>query len=223
MGANRSVKKHEILGVTVYEVPPEDEARTRRHQARDVNVENPANPRNPRTRTRPPVEKEEPAAPTWVTVAKGALVIASDRRIIEKVLAERTVDASLAQDATYARVSAQVQAEMQRRNWQGLCFHTFERTDRVFEAAYESARLSILPKSQSLLGKMMKAWSEAQTGEEGVKPKKIDLSKLPPFDSTRHRLGPSAWFGVSEPDGFFAVSFTLKADGPLAGTDTTRR
>jgi hypothetical protein len=214
MRANRGVKVHEIAGAKVWEVPEEQEARERKPRG---------NPRGPRRPARPPAEQPKQAPmTTWVAVARGCLLVASHRAILEKALTDRPAEQTLAYDATFVRVDSLLQAEVERRGWQEGFLRTYERTDRAFEASYEMARLGLVRSSNSLGGRLLKNWSDAQTGEEHpVRPQQLDASKLPPYDPARHQFGPSAWCGVTEADGWFAIGFTLKGDVRPVGAAAT--
>lgn len=88
---------------------------------------------------------------------------------------------------------------------------SFSRTSEVVRPTYEIIRQGRMPKSKSVLGRVLNIILTPPEMEEGERPAKIDGSKMPEFDTIRKYFGPAGVYGVEEKDGWFIKGFTLKS------------
>jgi len=99
----------------------------------------------------------------------------------------------------------------------------FSRTDEEFRPTYELVRSGQMPKSETMVGKMLNGL--LGDGKEGTtRQQKIDGSKLPEFDVVRRYLGPAGAFLIAENEGWLLTGFTLRKQVSSAEvTSATRR
>jgi hypothetical protein len=73
---------------------------------------------------------------------------------------------------------------------------------------YELLRTNEMPKSQSIMGKILNEMlGDGKPGS--VRKARLDGSKLPPYDAVRRYLGPAGTFVVTEDKGWFVTGFML--------------
>lgn len=157
-----------------------------------------------------------------VTVAKGHLFVASDIKLLEKVLADNDPKDQLAEWSDYRLV----QAEFGKLGANETCAQGFSKTDEQYRATYELFRTGRLPEADTFFAKFLNMLLGEE--KEGVTRKpRLDGSKLPPYEAIRHFLGPAGSFVTSEPNGWYIIGFTLGKQVPLANglspTKTTKQ
>ena len=97
-------------------------------------------------------EKDEKLLPhSAVTVARGHLLIASHRDMLEKVLAAADGDDSLAAAADYRTMMV----ELARFSPGDMAARSFGREDESIRPAYELLRSGAMPKSKSMFGQLL--------------------------------------------------------------------
>jgi hypothetical protein len=216
MRSDKAVKLHEIAGHDVWQIPPDEMATEDDEDVPDLVVEHPGlEKHSPGRKPLPGQEGDRLLSNSYVVVAHGHLMLASHIDLVKKMLRDASEVAAMSRDADYQRVNTQIEIEVKRRGWSGVCMRRFSRTDEEFRSSYELTRMGKMPQSQSILGQLLNGGrpepAKGQTLEQ-----RINASKLPPYDTARRYFGPSGWVGTSEPDGWFFVNFTLRKDAPIA-------
>ena len=150
-------------------------------------------------------EKEERLLPhSTVAVAKGHLLIASHRDILERVLTAEGGAATLAAAPDYAAVQAALGTYVAA----ATSARGFGREDESIRPTYELLRQGNMPKSKSLLGQMLN--DMLGDGKPGtVREQKIDGSSLPEFDVVRKYFGTSGLAMESRSQGWYVVGVAL--------------
>ena len=150
-------------------------------------------------------EKEGRLLPhSTVTVAKGHLLIASHRDILERVLSAEGGPASLAATPDYAAV----QAELGKFVGAATSARGFGREDETVLPTYELLRQGNMPQSKSLLGQMLN--DMLGDGKPGtVREQKIDGSTLPEFDVVRRYFGTNGLAMETRSQGWYIVGLAL--------------
>ena len=106
-----------------------------------------------------------------------------------------------------------VDMTIQRMGIKKMCAKMFSRTDEEYRPTYELIRQGKMPKSETILGRVLNAMFG--TGKKGVdRPQQIDGSKLPDFQLVRRYLGPAGLVVTAEPNGWFFKGFTLSKESP---------
>jgi hypothetical protein len=231
------VRRHQIDGFTVWEVTEQQTAVTEelkievpggsiRHADLETEelqpvVFQPGKARAKR-KTRRPQKKQQQRQIQNValTVAYDHLMVASHLDYLERMLkhAKAQVDApangtkaaaveQLASAADYRRV----EDEMAALGAEATAARVFSRSDEAFRINYELLRTNEMPKSQSIMGKLLnELLSDSKPGT--VRKARLDGSKLPPYDAVRRYLGPAGTFIVTEDDGWFVTGFMLSKE-----------
>jgi hypothetical protein len=150
-----------------------------------------------------------------LTVAYDHLFVVSHVDLLERVLKQagahtndgaKAVD-SLSTAADYARV----EEEMTALGAESIAARFFSRSDEALRINYELLRTNQMPKSQSILGKILNEMlGDGKPGS--VRRARLDGSKLPPYDAVRRYLGPAGTFVVSEDNGWLVTGFMLAKD-----------
>jgi hypothetical protein len=150
-------------------------------------------------------EKEGRLLPhSTVTVAKGHLLIASHRDILERVLSAEGGAASLAAAPDYAAV----QAELGKFVGAATSARGFGREDETVLPTYKLLREGNMPQSKSLLGQMLN--DMLGDGKPGtVREQKIDGSTLPEFDVVRRYFGTNGLAMETRSQGWYIVGLAL--------------
>jgi len=149
-------------------------------------------------------QKEEKLLPhSTVTVARGHLLIASHRDILEQLLTAKEGN-GLAASADYAAV----QAELAKYVPGGAAIRGFGREDEAIRPAYELLRQGEMPKSKSLSGQLLN--DMLGDGKPGsVREQRLDGSTLPEFDAIRRYFGTSGLAMESRSQGWYIVGLVL--------------
>jgi hypothetical protein len=115
----------------------------------------------------------------------------------------------LAAAADYQRVVE----EMSALGAESMAARLFSRSDEAFRINYELLRTNQMPKSQSIVGKILNEMlGDGKPGS--VRKARLDGSKLPPYEAVRRYLGPAGTFVVTEKDGWFVTGFMLSKETP---------
>lgn len=154
-------------------------------------------------------EKEERLLPhSTVTVAKGHLLIASHRDILERVL---TAEAGAAGLATAGDVAA-IQTELGKYVPAATAARGFGREEAAIRPTYELLRQGNMPKSKSLFGQLLN--DMLGDGKPGsVRTQKIDGSTLPEFDVVRRYFGTTGVAMETKSQGWYVVGLVLPRSG----------
>ncbi|MFM8735285.1 MAG: hypothetical protein ACKOC8_08840 [Pirellulales bacterium] len=208
MGADSDMRKIELAGQVAWELIdhstdiPKLEVETPggavTHSEHDTQDE--AHRRRQRLR-----EKEGRLLPhSTVAVAKGHLLIASHRDILERVLTSAGGAESLASAPDYAGV----QAELGKYVRGGSAARAFGREDEAIRPAYDLLKQGDMPKSKSLFGQLLN--DLLGDGKPGtVREQRIDGSTLPDFNTVRRYFGSSGLAMESRSTGWYVVGLTL--------------
>ena len=150
-------------------------------------------------------EKEGRLLPhSTVTVAKGHLLIASHRDILERVVTAEGGAATLATAPDYVAV----QTELGKYVSAATASRGFGREDQAVRPTYELLRQGNMPKSQSLMGQMLN--DVLGDGKPGtVREQKIDGSTLPEFEAVRRYFGTNGLAMESRSQGWYIVGLAL--------------
>ncbi|MFM7244491.1 MAG: hypothetical protein ACKO40_10020 [Planctomycetaceae bacterium] len=150
-------------------------------------------------------EKEERLLPhSTVTVAKGHLLIASHRDILERVLTAEAGSAGLATAGDFTAV----QGELGKYVAPSTAARGFGREEEAIRPTYELLRQGDMPKSKSLFGQMLN--DMLGDGKPGsVRDQKIDGSSLPAFDVVRRYFGTTGLAMETRSQGWYIVGLAL--------------
>jgi hypothetical protein len=166
-------------------------------------------------------EKEEKLLPhSTVAVARGHLLIASHRDILERVLTAEGGDDQLATAADYEAIAA----ELTRFASGDVASRSFGREDESIRPAYELLRSGSMPKSKSVFGQILNGIL-GDGKPDTVREQKIDGSTLPEFELVRKYFGTVGTCLEAVPEGWCLGGVALpRADQPepeVARTPTT--
>jgi hypothetical protein len=239
-----NVRRREVAGFTVWEVVPEQQAaRTEslvievpggRVQHADSEVEEyvafqPGKSRFKQRgkRTQKQQQQQQRVIQNLaLTVAYDHLFVSSHVDLLERVLKQAGAqqDAgdggktdNLSAAADYSRVAE----EMKTLGAGSVAAKFFSRSDEALRINYELLRTNAMPKSQSILGKILNEM--LADGKPGtVRRARLDGSKLPPYDAVRRYLGPAGTFVVTEEDGWLVTGFMLAKDMRTAQSEEVK-
>ncbi len=154
-------------------------------------------------------EKEEKLLPhSTVTVARGHLLIASHRDILERVLTAEDGGDELAKSADYGLTMA----EVARFAPADTAARSFGREDISIRPTYELLRQGSMPKAQSVFGQLLNGiLGDGKPGT--VREQKIDGSTLPEFDLVRQYFGTVGTAFEVYPDGWRLTGVALPRSG----------
>lgn len=142
-----------------------------------------------------------------IGVVNGRLWIASHIDYLKQVLTGVPPSKQLAEAVDFARVKTTIGALAP----ESLTLRGFSRTDQEYRPTFELLRKGMMPKSETLLGRVLNEFL-AEDDDEPRK-QKVDASKLPPFDEVEQYFGPAGLIISPEKDGWFIVGAMLSADG----------
>ena len=210
MNADADMQKIEIGGQTAWELIdrshaiPKLEVETPGGAVTHADDEDEGAKRRQRLR-----EKEEKLLPhSTVTVARGHLLIASHRDILERVL---TADGGPDQLGSAADFKAMA-AEMARYAPGETAARSFGREDVSIRPTYELLRQGSMPKAQSVFGQLLNA--VLGDGKPGtVREQRIDGSTLPEFELVRKYFGTAGTALEAFPDGWRLTGVVLPRSG----------
>lgn len=154
-------------------------------------------------------EKDEKLLPhSTVTVARGHLLIASHRDILERVLTAEGGPATLGATTDYKAMVA----EMARYAPGETAARSFGREDVSIRPTYELLRQGSMPKAQSVFGQLVNA--VLGDGKPGtVREQRINGSTLPEFDVVRKYFGTVGTALEAFPDGWRLTGVALPRSG----------
>jgi len=154
-------------------------------------------------------EKDEKLLPhSTVAVARGQLLIASHRDILERVLTAEGGSGRLAVTDDYRILMEEVTKQAPG----GLASRSFGREDVSIRPTYELLRQGSMPKAQSIFGQVLNG--VLGDGKPGtVREQKIDGSKLPEFDAVRKYFGTVGTALEVYPDGWRLTGLSLPKPG----------
>jgi len=139
-----------------------------------------------------------------VTVAKGHLLIASHRDILERVLTAEGGPNSLASATDFAAI----QTELGRFVAAATAARGFGREEEAIRPTYELLRQGDMPKSKSLFGQLLN--DMLGDGKPGtVRAQKIDGSTLPEFEVVRRYFGTTGLAMETKSQGWYVVGLVL--------------
>jgi len=150
-------------------------------------------------------DKEEKLLPhSSVTVARGHLLIASHRDVLEKVLLTPGGVDSLESAADYSTAMGELDGTLSGRK----ALRAFGREDETIRPAYELLRQGAMPKSKSMFGQLLNTmYGDGKPGT--VREQRVDGSTLPDFERIRRHLGTSATAMEPRADGWFISGVSL--------------
>ncbi|MFM8415578.1 MAG: hypothetical protein ACKOCX_12745 [Planctomycetota bacterium] len=154
-------------------------------------------------------EKEEKLLPhSTVTVARGHLLIASHRDILERVLTAEGGGDRMAATADYKAVMA----EVARFAPAAAAARSFGREDISVRPTYELLRQGSMPKAQSVFGQLLNGLlGDGKPGS--VREQKIDGSTLPEFAVVQKYFGAVGTAFEVYPDGWRLTGVALPRPG----------
>ncbi|MCS5618205.1 MAG: hypothetical protein NZ658_09420, partial [Pirellulales bacterium] len=166
-------------------------------------------------------EKEEKLLPhSTVAVARGHLLIASHRDILERVLTAEGGDDQLATAADYEAIAA----ELTRFASGDVASRSFGREDESIRPAYELLRSGSMPKSKSVFGQILNGIL-GDGKPDTVREQKIDGSTLPEFELVRKYFGTVGTCLEAVPEGWCLGGVALpradQSEPEVARTPTT--
>ena len=154
-------------------------------------------------------DKEEKLLPhSTVTVARGHLLIASHRDILERVLTAEGDADRLAGSADYKVTMA----EVARFSPGDVAARSFGREDVSIRPTYELLRQGSMPKAKSIFGQLLNGF--LGDGKPGtVREQKLDGSTLPEFSLVRKYFGTVGTAFEVYPDGWRLTGVALPSSG----------
>lgn len=232
------VRKRQVEGWTVWEVTEQQPTQTEelvievpggrvRHADLEVEEFQPVvfQPGKARAKSRskgkrPPKQQQRVIQNVALTVAHDHLFVASHVDLLERVLKQAGAQRAAASEGAKAAAVEQLGSaadyrrvidEMNTLGADSVAARLFSRTDEAFRINYELLRTNDMPKSQSIMGKILNEM--LGDGKPGtVRKARLDGSKLPSYDAVRRYLGPAGTFVVTEKDGWFLTGFMLNKE-----------
>ena len=230
-----NVRRREVAGFTVWEVVEQQAARTEslvieievpggRVRHADSEVEEyvafqPGKSRFKQRGKRTPKQQQQQQRVIQnvaLTVAFDHLFVASHVDLLERVLKQAGAQQDAGDGAKTdglggAADFSRVADEMKSLGAGSVAAKFFSRSDEAMRINYELLRTNAMPKSQSILGKLLnEMFADGKPGT--VRRARLDGSKLPPYDAVRRYLGPAGTFVVTEEDGWMVTGFMLAKD-----------
>jgi hypothetical protein len=215
MEAEKNARRREIDNHVIWEmVDSESEVPT-------LEIETPGLPtRKPESApAHRPDRNERFLATSVVCVANGRLFLSSHMDMLQRVLADNNKPADQLGSADDFRLVA---AQAQALGLGPLSFRIFSRVDQEFLPTYELVRTGQMPRSETLLAKLLN--SVASDGKDAPPRKqRIDGHDLPEFPSVQRYLGPGGTFVTSLDDGWMCTGLMMArqhvvATGPGDGS-----
>jgi len=144
-------------------------------------------------------------ATSVICVANGRLFLSSHMDMLQRVLGDNNKPADqLASADDFRLVAAQAQA----LGLGPLSFRIFSRVDQEFLPTYELVRTGQMPRSETLLAKLLN--SVAADGKDSPPRKqRIDGHDLPEFPAVQRYLGPGGTFVTSLDDGWMCTGLMM--------------
>jgi hypothetical protein len=229
-----NVRRREVAGFTVWEIVPEQAAAQTeslvievpggrvRHADSEVEEYVAFQPGKSRSKLRGkrPLRQQQQQQRVIqnmaLTVAYDHLFVASHVDLLEQVLKQAGAQQDAGEGAKTDNLNAaadysRVADEMKALGAGSVAARFFSRSDEAFRINYELLRTNAMPKSQSILGKILNEM--LADGKPGtVRRARLDGSKLPPYDAVRRYLGPAGTFVVTDEDGWMVTGFMLAKD-----------
>ena len=210
MKNDRTARRQEILGHTVWEIIEEPPAAVPKIDLGDVPSLTPGAKKKDE-------DEPEPARllpHAAVTVAHGQLLIASHLDFLKKILKLPEERETLAHSLDFRVVTT----ALDQLGIKEQFLRTFSRTDEEYRPTYELIRQDKMPESETMLSRFLNSLSGESSKKGGPRKQQIDGSKLPDFEVVRRYLGPAGIVGRSEPTGWFLKGIMLsKEAGVVAG------
>jgi hypothetical protein len=151
-------------------------------------------------------------ATSVVCVANGRLFLSSHMDMLQRVLADNNKPADQLGSADDFRLVA---AQAQALGLGPLSFRIFSRVDQEFLPTYELVRTGQMPRSETLLAKLMN--SVASDGKDAPPRKqRIDGHDLPEFPAVQRYLGPGGTFVTSLDDGWMLTGLMMAREHVVA-------
>lgn len=152
-----------------------------------------------------------------VTVANGNLWIASDAKLLQKMLGPAPAQ-PLATSPDYVALTAAL-ASFLPPNANDLVGLGFVRSDELVNVDYELFRTGRMEASQTILGRVLNV-ALLDRERSGKRKLQLDGSKLPPFEQVRKYFAPLGILLRQTPDGWSAIGLTNDKGPPRAAADT---
>jgi hypothetical protein len=154
-------------------------------------------------------EKDEKLLPhSAVAVARGHLLIASHRDILERVLTAEAAEGSLASSGDFKTMMV----ELGRFAPGETSARSFGREDETIKPAYELLRSGAMPKSKSVFGQILNGLlGDGKPGS--VREQKINGSSLPEFAEVRKYFGTVGTVFETLPEGWLLTGLVLPRAG----------
>ncbi|QDT00007.1 hypothetical protein [Adhaeretor mobilis] len=159
----------------------------------------------------PEVVDEAPASgisqASAVCVADGKLMVASHMDFLRKVLQDKPTEETLAGAGDFNEVDAAMRQLLQG----AVCARCFIRSDEAYRPTYELLRQGAMPRSKTLLGRVLnRMLTPPEDEDEGIlRKQKIDGRTLPSFEVVRRYFSPGGTVVRSDEDGWFVVGAML--------------
>ncbi len=154
--------------------------------------------------------KEEQFFPKGaVTVAFDHILFSSNVDFLERILT-RTAETGgdLEKTEDYKVVLQEFQSSELGQKPRFL--QSFSRSAEAVRPTYEMIRQGKMPQSKSVLAQVLNLLLTPPDMDEGVRPTRIDGSKMPEFETIQQYFGPSGLLGTAEESGWFFKGFSLK-------------
>ena len=144
-----------------------------------------------------------------ITVAFDHILFSSDVKYLEKILTQvHESESVLEKTADYESIQQEFETSDLGQNPRFL--QSFSRSAEAVRPTYEMIRQGKLPQSKSVLAQVLNLLLTPPEMEDGVRPTRIDGSKMPEFETIQKFFGPSGFLGVTEENGWFFKGFSLK-------------
>ncbi len=154
--------------------------------------------------------KEEQFFPKGaITVAFDHILFSSNVDFLERILVQAEESGSvLEKTRDYEAVLQEFQSSELGQKPRFL--QSFSRSAEAVRPTYEMIRQGKMPQSKSVLAQVLNLLLMPPDMDEGVRPTRIDGSKMPEFETIQQYFGPSGLLGTSEESGWFFKGFSLK-------------
>lgn len=197
--------KQTVHGHTVWVITPPDEEEDDEDIFSDFDIDNLESPTTDQDEQATIGTKDRLISSYAITVANDAFLFSSHLSFLDKVLAARAPENSLATNQEFARIQkhlVDIGAGMDS-------LRQFALTDVQYQTNYELFRQGKMPESESMLGKLLNRILSGPNRDVGRK-QRLNGEKLPDFENVRKYFGPAGFFMQCEDNGWNFGGLLLK-------------
>ncbi len=157
-------------------------------------------------------ERERVLPNSAVCVALGHIMMASDIKYLEEILAGYGQREMLSGSIEYQQVAEQ----LKKVSPGPYSVWSYGLTDEEFRPTFELVRQNKMPESKTMLGKLLNNMltTDAERDEKVLRKQRVDGTTLPSFEAVRRYFGPAGRALRSDQDGWFLSGVVLNKQAP---------